>query len=241
MNIFSFVFPQQLLMTSRKNKSSFRKYFVSLSLGEGRREKSLLPEFFKKLKTLSMLPLMLSVYFPVCSLALPRPETGTLPKQPLCSHLSWLCTSFPPCGRRHQRSSNTNLATPCRSFCPVICKIVFCLKERSPSVWSPSPWIPRVWVIIRWSGKRGFSETSPSQPFPGATREADIHSTVTAACTLLVVFNEPLPTRTSHFLVHHTIMYSLTEIAFKRNLELSLKEKNLINNHVFLLITFWNA
>lgn len=39
-------------------------------------------------------------------------------------------------------------------------------------------------------------------------------------------------------LIHHTIMYSLTEIAFKRNLELSLKKRNLINNHVFLLITF---
>lgn len=205
---------------------------------------------------------MLSVYFPVCSLALPRPETGTLPKQPLCSHLSWLCTSFPPCGRRHQRSSNTNLATPCRSFCPVdhgfffflffffltfhppftvICKIVLCLKEHSPSVWSPSPWIPRVWVIIRWSGKRGLlrNQSLPAisrcHPQSRHTQHGD-RSVHTVGC-----FNEPLPARTSHFLVHHTIMYSLTEIAFKRNLELSLKEKNLINNHVFLLITFWNA
>lgn len=195
---------------------------------------------------------MLSVYFPVCSLALPRPETGTLPKQPSLQPPELALYFFPsmwqkaPKVLKYKVSDTLQKFLSCRSwflflfllfssffffftFHPqftVICKIVLCLKELSPSVWSPSPWVPRVWVIIRWSGKRGLLR---NQSLPAISRchpqSRHNYSMVTVACTLLVVFNEPLPTRMSHFLVHHTIMYSLTEIAFKRNLELSLKKK----------------
>lgn len=126
---------------------------------------------------------MLSVYFPVCSLALPRPETGTLPKQPPELALYFFPSMWQKAPKvlKYKLGDTLQKFLSCRSwflflsflffltFHPqftVICKIVLCLKEHSP-VWSPSPWIPRVWVIIRWSGKRGLLR---NQSLPAISR-----------------------------------------------------------------------
>lgn len=139
----------------------------------------------------------------------PLPEAGCCPSRLLCSQVSLLWAYLPPRCRRHHGSLHTlQKFLFCRSgfhffdILPpfsVMCKIVLYLKECSCSVWLPSPWALRVWVT-HWSGKGGFSETNPSLPAIARGHPLSRHySMATIACPQLVIFNEPLPTRTSHF------------------------------------------
>lgn len=171
MSVFAFVFPKHLLMTSRKNKPSFRKCFVSLSLGEGGREKSFF-SYFQEQKTVSMLPKMQQ--FTLCSApwhwrwsgafaCIPAKQSrfcrcGNVFRATYAYALYFLPSVLQKAPQdlklQHQQDFAEVFHRPWFCFShtsppfSVICKIVLSSrKELSCSACLPSPWGLRVWVI----------------------------------------------------------------------------------------------